>query len=63
MGLPNIGKSSMFNLLSKLNVPAENYPFCTIDPSIAKSVAVRLWSFRPLLCPTHWVFPGSESPS
>eukprot|EP00461_Guttulinopsis_vulgaris_P004496 UN04498 len=34
--MPNIGKSSLFNLLSKLNVPAENYPFCTIDPSVAK---------------------------
>lgn len=35
VGLPNVGKSSMFNLLSKLNVPAENYPFCTIDPNVA----------------------------
>ena len=31
-----IGKSSLFNLMSKLSVPAENYPFCTIDPSVAK---------------------------
>jgi obg-like ATPase 1 len=31
-----IGKSSLFNLLSKLNVPAANYPFCTIDPAFAK---------------------------
>ena len=36
VGMPNIGKSSLFNLLSKLNVPAENYPFCTIDPAFAK---------------------------
>eukprot|EP00823_Brevimastigomonas_motovehiculus_P009189 TRINITY_DN8850_c0_g1_i1.p1 TRINITY_DN8850_c0_g1~~TRINITY_DN8850_c0_g1_i1.p1 ORF type:complete len:443 (-),score=109.87 TRINITY_DN8850_c0_g1_i1:199-1527(-) len=36
VGMPNIGKSSMFNLLSKLKVPAENYPFCTIDPHEAK---------------------------
>jgi len=36
VGMPNIGKSSLFNLLSQLNVPAENYPFCTIDPSLAK---------------------------
>jgi obg-like ATPase 1 len=35
VGLPNVGKSSMFNLLSGLNVPAENFPFCTIDPSDA----------------------------
>ena len=36
VGLANVGKSSTFNILSKLNVPAENYPFCTIDPNHAK---------------------------
>mmetsp|Transcript_12756 Transcript_12756/g.10901 ORF Transcript_12756/g.10901 Transcript_12756/m.10901 type:complete len:194 (-) Transcript_12756:824-1405(-) len=36
VGLPNVGKSTTFNLLSKLNVPAENFPFCTIDPNVAK---------------------------
>jgi obg-like ATPase 1 len=35
VGMPNVGKSSLFNLLSGLQVPAENYPFCTIDPSTA----------------------------
>lgn len=35
VGLPNVGKSSTFNFLAKLNVPAENYPFCTIDPNKA----------------------------
>jgi obg-like ATPase 1 len=35
VGLPNVGKSSMFNLLSGLSVPAENFPFCTIEPSDA----------------------------
>jgi hypothetical protein len=30
VGLPNVGKSSTFNFLTRLNVPAENYPFCTI---------------------------------
>lgn len=33
VGLPNVGKSSLFNFLTRNNVPAENYPFCTIDPS------------------------------
>lgn len=33
VGVPNVGKSSTFNLLSNLSVPAENYPFCTIDPN------------------------------
>ena len=35
VGLPNVGKSSLFNALTKSSVPAENYPFCTIDPHIA----------------------------
>ncbi len=34
VGLPNVGKSTLFNALTKKSVPAENYPFCTIDPSI-----------------------------
>lgn len=34
VGLPNVGKSTLFNALTKASVPAENYPFCTIDPSI-----------------------------
>ena len=36
VGLPNVGKSTTFNFLSNLAVPAENYPFCTIDPNLAK---------------------------
>ena len=36
VGLPNVGKSTTFNILSNLSVAAENYPFCTIDPSEAK---------------------------
>ncbi|MEK7126398.1 MAG: redox-regulated ATPase YchF [Patescibacteria group bacterium] len=34
VGLPNVGKSTLFNALTKAGVPAENYPFCTIDPSV-----------------------------
>lgn len=34
VGLPNVGKSTLFNALTKKGVPAENYPFCTIDPSV-----------------------------
>ena len=36
VGLPNVGKSTTFNTLSNLSVPAENYPFCTIEPTEAK---------------------------
>lgn len=34
VGLPNVGKSTLFNALTNKSVPAENYPFCTIDPSV-----------------------------
>lgn len=34
VGLPNVGKSTLFNALTKKCVPASNYPFCTIDPSV-----------------------------
>ena len=34
--MPNVGKSTLFNLLSKQNVPAENFAFCTIDPTTAR---------------------------
>jgi GTP-binding protein YchF len=34
VGLPNVGKSTIFNALTSSSVPAENYPFCTIDPHV-----------------------------
>jgi len=36
VGLPNVGKSSLFNLLTKTEAKAENYPFCTIEPNTAR---------------------------
>jgi len=45
VGLPNVGKSSFFNALANLSVPAENYPFCTIEPSVrARSQCVTFWA-------------------
>ncbi|XBC40913.1 MAG: redox-regulated ATPase YchF [Buchnera aphidicola (Nurudea yanoniella)] len=38
VGLPNVGKSTIFNELTKLKVPAHNYPFCTIKPNIGKMI-------------------------
>lgn len=50
VGLPNVGKSTLFNALTKNSVPAENYPFCTIDPSvgIVEVPDQRLWDLATL---------------
>ncbi len=34
VGLPNVGKSTLFNALTEAGIQAENYPFCTIDPNV-----------------------------
>lgn len=34
MGLPNVGKSSLFNALTAQGAPSENYPFCTVEPNV-----------------------------
>ncbi|HMC26133.1 MAG TPA: GTPase, partial [Candidatus Udaeobacter sp.] len=35
VGLPNVGKSTLFNAVTRTHkAPAENYPFCTIDPNV-----------------------------
>lgn len=56
VGLPNVGKSTFFNTLTKCNVPAENFPFCTIEPNEAR-VAVPDPRFDWLV--DHWK-PGSN---
>lgn len=35
VGLPNVGKSTLFNAITKKGIPSENYPFCTIEPNMA----------------------------
>ena len=59
VGLPNVGKSTTFNLLAKMSVPAENFPFCTIDPNLAK-VSVPDERFEFLV--KHWR-PGKNFPA
>ena len=34
VGLPNVGKSTLFNALTSSDIQAENFPFCTIDPNV-----------------------------
>ena len=34
VGLPNVGKSTLFNAITRAQIAAENYPFCTIDPNV-----------------------------
>ena len=34
VGLPNVGKSTLFNAITQAGIAAENYPFCTIEPNV-----------------------------
>jgi len=59
VGLPNVGKSTLFNALTKAGIAAENYPFCTIEPNVGV-VAVpdpRLATLASIVNP-HKVIPA-----
>ena len=67
VGLPNVGKSTLFNAITKAGAEAANYPFCTIEPNVGvvtvpderlkvlhdmyKTVCVKLW-----LHYKYWLF-------
>jgi ribosome-binding ATPase YchF (GTP1/OBG family) len=53
VGLPNVGKSTLFNALTKAGIAAENFPFCTIEPNtgIVPMPDLRLDALAALLNP------------
>ena len=48
VGLPNVGKSTLFNAITKAGAEAANYPFCTIEPNVG----------FPSCSPSRWPFPS-----
>ncbi|NIH16661.1 MAG: redox-regulated ATPase YchF [Buchnera aphidicola (Periphyllus lyropictus)] len=53
IGLPNVGKSTIFNIFTKLKVPSLNFPFCTIKPNVgfASVYDDRLFKLKEIVCP------------
>ena len=48
VGLPNVGKSTLFNALTKAGIDAENFPFCTIEPNTGwYPFLIREWTPSP----------------
>ena len=41
VGLPNVGKSTMFNAITNAKAEAANYPFCTIEPNVRNCTSTR----------------------
>ena len=53
VGLPNVGKSTLFNALTSAGIQAENFPFCTIDPNtgIVNVSDKRLFQLKKIVDP------------
>jgi GTP-binding protein YchF len=62
VGLPNVGKSTLFNTLTKKGIPAENYPFCTIDPNVGvvEVPDERITNISNLVKPNKTIYPVIE---
>ncbi|MBW0454203.1 MAG: redox-regulated ATPase YchF [Candidatus Kinetoplastibacterium crithidii] len=62
VGLPNVGKSTLFNALTKAGIAAENYPFCTIEPNIGivEVPDVRLHSLAEIAKPEKIISATAE---
>lgn len=59
VGLPNVGKSTLFNALTKAGIQAENYPFCTIEPNvgIVPVPDLRLQALADIVKPKERIIP------
>ena len=53
VGLPNVGKSTLFNAITNAGAESANYPFCTIDPNVG-TVAVPDSRLDPRRPPPRW---------
>ena len=62
VGLPNVGKSTLFNALTKKGIPAENYPFCTIDPNVGVVTVPdkRIDTITQMVQPKKTIYPIIE---
>lgn len=62
VGLPNVGKSTLFNALTKAGIAAENYPFCTIEPNIGivEVPDIRLLELSKIVNPQRLQFATVE---
>ena len=54
VGLPNVGKSTLFNCLSNAKAQAANFPFCTIEPNVGRSEERRVGKECRIGCRSRW---------